>query len=88
MTEPEFISVTLGAEHDSALWARLVSAVAARGGSIVESSFGVGGSQEVIDYEVRLPEGRLQLRSETYVGLVLTGRADLVEALSREARSA
>ncbi len=84
MIEPELVSVTLGEEHDAVLWSRLSAAVAARGGSIIESSYGVGGSQEVIVYEVALPAGRLELTSETYVGLVLKGAVQLVRELSNE----
>jgi hypothetical protein len=84
MVEPELVSVTLGGEHDAALWSRLVAAVAARGGSIAESSYSVGGSQEIIVYEVVLPTGRLELTSETYIGLVLKGPVKVVRELSNE----
>jgi hypothetical protein len=87
MTEPEE-SVTLGAEHDTVLWSLLAAAITARGGLMVETSCGVGSSQEVIVYEAVLPGGRLQVTSETYVGLVLKGPAPLVRELSNEVRDA
>ncbi len=88
MTEPKEISITLGAEHDSALWSRLEATVIARGGSLVESSYAVAGSQEIITYEVVLPGGRLQVTSETYIGLVLEGPTSLVRELSNELEGA
>jgi len=66
----------------------LEAAVAARGGSIVESSYGVAGSQEIIIYKVVVPGGRLQVTSETFIGLVLNGPAPLVHELSNAVRGA
>lgn len=80
--------MTLGSEQDPSLWSRLVAAVEALGGTMVESSYNVGGSQEIITYQVLLPGGQLLLTSETYIGLVLKGPTSLVRRLSDEALGA
>jgi hypothetical protein len=80
--------ILLGDEHDSALLAHLQAAVVARGGTFSESSYGVGGSQEVITYTIKLPSGTLEAISETYIGLVLRGSYELVRELSLAVRGA
>jgi hypothetical protein len=78
--------IRLGDEYDSALLARLEAAVVARGGSFSESSWGVGGSQEIITYAIGLPSGKLEAISETYIGLILRGSSELVQELADSLR--
>ncbi len=81
------IEVNLGSEADAELLAKLRSVVASSGGSFAEVSYGVGGSQEVITYAVALPEGSLEVISETYVGLLLRGPAVLVGKVANAVRA-
>jgi hypothetical protein len=71
--------VVIGPEFDAELLGRLRRVVEAARGSISESSYGVGGSQEVITYEILLPSGMLVATAETYIGLSIRGPAALVE---------
>jgi len=81
-TESQEVEVSLGAESDLVLLARLRSVVHAAGGSMSEQSWSIGGSQEVIAYEIILPTGRLVATAETYVGLSIRGPAPLVHEVS------
>jgi hypothetical protein len=86
--ETEVVEVILGAEFDSALFQRLVEVVNAAGGQMSEASYGVGGSQEVITYDVVLPSGKLVATSETYVGLSIRGPAAIVQEIRLAVQSA
>jgi hypothetical protein len=79
--EPAEVEVVLGEEFDQALFDHLVAVVRAAGGNISEASHGVGGSQELITYDVTLPTGSLVVIAETYAGLSVRGPAALVEEI-------
>ena len=83
----EIEEVLLGPEHDEALFERIEDFVRAAGGRIGESSFTLGGSQELRVYEIVLREGRLNLTAETYVGLSLRGPAELVRKIRDAVRN-
>jgi hypothetical protein len=74
---------TLGPEWDAALLVRLRQAVTERGGSMRETSWGVGGSQEIVEYEILLRGATLSAMAETYMGLVLRGPQSIVQELAR-----
>jgi hypothetical protein len=82
------IEAVLGAEYDQVLFERLRSVIVAAGGRISESSYGMGGSQEVFTYDFVLPSGKLVLVAETYAGLSIQGPNALVEEVSNAVRSA
>ena len=88
MRKAAVATATLGPEWDSELLGSLRAAVAAAGGTMTESSWAVGGSQEVATYQIDLPGGRLLAESETYVGLSIAGPSALVEQLSKQVRGA
>ena len=72
---------TLGPEWDTELFTRLRSAVLAARGTMTEASYAVAGSQEVITYDISLPDGRLTATCETFVGLSIKGPGHLVKQL-------
>lgn len=72
----------LGSETDDALFDRLCSVVQSFGGSITESGWTLGGSQEITAYTIVLPTGSLEAIVETYTGLSLRGPAELVNSLA------
>ncbi len=73
--------VCLGAEHDEALRARLTAVMSALGGRTTHRSIGVGGSQELVALEMQIEGERMIVEAETYIGLSLRGRADLVDRI-------
>jgi hypothetical protein len=72
----------LGPEWDGALLLRLRQAVAELGGDMREASWGVGGSQEISEYEIHLRGVTLTATAETYMGLTLRGPVSIVEELA------
>ena len=74
--------VLLGSETDDELFQRLSDAVRNLGGSIFQSAWVVGGSQEIVKYTIQLPAGSLEAERETYVGLSLFGPDALVLEVS------
>jgi hypothetical protein len=77
------IQVVLGSESDDELFERLNAEVCALGGTIADTEWVLGGSQEVTIYKIRLPSGELEAVAETYVGLFLRGEVAQVTALAQ-----
>jgi len=80
------MTLRVGDEYDSSLLSRLRTAVASIGGTMTESFWGAGGSQEITRYEISLPDGGVEVEAETYVGLSLRGPAQLVQQLALAAQ--
>ncbi len=71
----------VGAEHDQSAFKRLGKALRSLGYQEGARRSGVGGSQEVSEWTARGPNGHLEIVSETYMGLQVSGRAALVREL-------
>ena len=82
MLSADTVKIELGPEWDGELLLRLRSVVTAEGGTMKESSWGVGGSQEVCSYVIQLPDGAIQATTETYMGLVISGPSALVQRIA------
>ncbi len=75
--------ITLGSEFDAGLRAD-VFAVLGELGAVVESeNCGIGGSQEVEEWRVRLGSSRLIVEAETYVGLSISGEEQILREFCR-----
>jgi hypothetical protein len=81
-TKTEPLEKNLGPEWDEALLSLLRKVVGDLGGEMRETSWAVGGSQEVIGYEILLREVTLTATAETYVGLLLRGPRLAVEEIA------
>jgi hypothetical protein len=77
------IEVLIGGEADDDLFERLSAKVCSLGGSIKNSDWAIGGSQEIATYEITLPQGNLEAVAETYIGLSLRGSEQLVSMLAK-----
>ena len=78
----------LGHEADGELVMRLHRAVVALGGSMTLATHDVGGMEELISYEIILPEGELEVVAETSMGLRLSGDEELVVRLAAALKTA
>lgn len=76
------LDLLLGSETDDTLFDRLYSSVQSLGGSITDSGWALGGSQEITTYTIVLPTGSLEAIAETYIGLSLRGPTELVNSLA------
>lgn len=84
MASPSLLTVVLGDEFDDSLRTALREVLVSLGVTGVASDWGVAGSQEVERVEVVIGGRSLVIGAETYVGLAISGEAELtaqVEAL-------
>jgi hypothetical protein len=75
-------TITLGPEYDDALRETLKAVLRGLGAIAGQSSWGVGGSQEVDSLVVSVEGQPLTVESETYVGLTITGNAQVVDKVA------
>lgn len=75
-------TVTLGTEYDDATREALRSALASLNATSAETTWGVGGSQEIETSEVLVGGSPLTVESETYIGLTITGEEELVDSVA------
>ena len=57
------------------------------GAAVVDTSWGIGGSQEVETIALTLDGKTLTVEAETYIGLSITGEPELVERIAGEVRA-
>ncbi len=79
---PRMHEIILGSETDDALFDRLCETIRSLHGSISDTEWVLGGSQEVTTYKIVLTSGVLEAVAETDMGLIFRGPKDLVEALA------
>ena len=74
-------------EHDEQALSRLGRALRHIGGSPASETWGVGGSQELGEWRVTLPNGNLIVTVETFMGLTVEGPTILVAQLRETYRA-
>jgi hypothetical protein len=72
-------TVILGPEYDQELRKRLSAVLATLGAKIDDRSWGVGGSQEVMEIDATVLDSTLHIEAETYIGLSISGVEELVD---------
>lgn len=74
--------ITLGAEHDEKLFSSLKEVLSSLDAIELDSSWGVGGSQELSEWKIKIGDEILEIESETYIGLSISGEAGLVRRIA------
>jgi len=74
--------VTLGPEYDQATREALRRVLSSLKATSAGTSWGVAGSQEVETSDVFVGSSQLTIESETYIGLTITGDAELVDTVA------
>jgi len=87
MIDTDEATCILGPEWSSDVVSVLRRAVHALGGTMTQPSHFVAGSQEIITYQLDLPDGRLVAEAETFVGLSISGPAALVHQVRSRMRA-
>ena len=77
----------LGNEYDAPLLEALKATIMELGGAPRESWWGVAGSQEIASFEVAFAGEIVLVEAETYEGLTLTGRDELVDRIAERVRA-
>jgi hypothetical protein len=83
----EQMTIRLGDEFDEALRDALRAALMALGASAGGRSWGVAGSQELEALEVTIDGERVIVEAETYMGLSVSGRREVVQRVVDEVRA-
>ena len=78
--------VILGDEYDDALREILRSILMRGGGVGIDSSWVIGGSQEVDRIQVSFEGAVLTIESETFVGLSISGPEQIVDKIVAQVR--
>lgn len=77
------VTLVLGPESDDRLRTALREVLISLGAKMLDHKWGVAGSQEIELVEAELDGHRLFVEAETYVGLSITGPAELVHEVQR-----
>jgi hypothetical protein len=75
-------TVILGPEYDQELRSRLGNVLSSLGAIIDDSSWGVGGSQEIMELEATISGTTLHIEAETYIGLSISGAEEIVDRIA------
>jgi len=75
------IKKNLGDEYDNSLRESLINVLKDLGGLVKSHDWGLGGSQEIEMLEVKINDYVITVESETYIGLSISGDADIIEKI-------
>ena len=79
-------TINLGAEYDEDLFEASAATLADEGATLLEKLQGVAGSQDVSLWKYIIGEDVIEVVSETYMGLTITGPSKVVEHLEAAIR--
>lgn len=82
----EFASIVLGDEYDAVLRNALHIVLVRLGAVGLDKSWAVGGSQEIEVAEVELMGGKVEIESETFVGLTIFGPEFIIDEIADKVR--
>lgn len=79
--------IVLGAEYDKKLVEELLATLRECGARAIDQWAGVGGSQEVQRLDVVVGDEVIAVEAETYIGLTISGDANLVDRVAARLRA-
>jgi hypothetical protein len=75
-------TVILGDEFDDDLKSRLFEKLKEMGANPVSSDWGIAGSQEIDSLSIRVYDQIIEIESETFVGLSISGPEEIVDEIA------
>jgi len=75
------MTINIGAEYDQKVWRALKSAITVLDGVLSDDDFSLAGSQELLEIEVKFGNDIVKIESETYMGVTISGSAEIIEKL-------
>ena len=78
--------IVLGTEYDDALREALMGTLREFHAVVMSHGYGVGGSQEFGRLEVQVLGAHVDIESETYVGLSISGESRVIEQIAARVR--
>jgi hypothetical protein len=76
-------TLNLGPEYDQKMLQALFDALTAEGAQTVEQRSAVVGSQEIGYWKLQLDHSTIEVKAETYLGLTLSGPAEVLARLTQ-----
>ncbi|TAG46814.1 MAG: hypothetical protein EAZ30_11480 [Betaproteobacteria bacterium] len=73
--------VILGDEFESTLQKQLNNAIQRLGGTTLRLDAGVAGSQDFVEWKVKILGCEITVENETYVGLSISGHGDVIDQI-------
>lgn len=80
-------TVILGAEYEKIVWDTLKGVLKELGGTVHDSNWGIGGSQELTSVDVIVSGQIISVESETYIGISVSGDSGLVDQIQKAVTS-
>jgi len=80
-------TVILGAEYEKIVWDTLKGVLKELGGTVHDSNWGIGGSQELTSVDVIVGGQIISVESETYIGISISGDSGLVDQIQKTVKS-
>jgi hypothetical protein len=74
--------IIFGMEYDNELRKRLREVICELKGSFGDSTWGMGGSQELFQMDVSFEKSVVHIEAETFIGLSITGDAAIVDTIA------
>jgi len=78
--------IILAPEYDNDLFEVLSNTLKSEGAKIFSKDWGVGGSQEVSTWDVKINEETINVEAETYIGLSIRGPNTLIERIAQKVK--
>jgi len=75
------VTENIGAEYDDKVWESLKSAIKELNGKVVDEQWALAGSQELECFEVFIEGSKVEVESETYVGISISGPSPLIKRI-------
>jgi CBS domain containing-hemolysin-like protein len=82
MAHNDLKTANLGPEYDKSLHEALDAVLLSLNATSIEKEWALGGSQEIVSFQVNIEGRPLIVESETYIGLTITGEETLVDTVS------
>lgn len=77
----EQITENIGAEYDEKVWELLKSAIAALNGKVSDQQWALAGSQELNFFEIDIEGEKIEVESETYMGISISGSSEIIKRI-------
>jgi len=78
--------IVLGPEYSDELFSALSKVLKSEGANQISSNWGLGGSQEISEWEIEIKNFKIKVRAETYIGLSITGPTGLINKIAEEVK--
>ena len=83
----DLVTEIVGDEYDEKVWASLKSAIQELNGKVIDEQSALAGSQELNRFEVDIEGDKVEIESETYIGVSISGSFELIKRIREMMKS-